>query len=143
MDYGDLLKTAWVVTWRHKYLWVLGLFALGGGASPLSCGSNSSFQTSTSSGSGTVDVADFFSRHWAVLAALALLLLLVGFVWAILSLIAEAGLIAGVDDRLQGRSPAGLSSAWRAGVHSFWRLLGLILVVGVVGARSCWASSSP
>ena len=134
MDYGDLLKTAWVLTWRHKYLWVLGLFALGGGGSPLSCGSNPSFQTSGSSGSGTVDVADFFSRHWVVLVAFAIGFLLVGFIWAILSLIAEAGLIGGVDDRLQGRSPASLSTAWRTGVHSFWRLLGLVLFVGVVVA---------
>ena len=132
MDYGELLKTAWVITWRHKYLWVLGLFALGGGGGPLSCSSNINSGSSWQFGAGTFDVADFFSRNWAVLAILAVVAVLLGLVWSILSLIAEAGLIAGVDDRLQGRSDTSLGTSWRAGLHAFWRLLGLVLLVGIV-----------
>ena len=36
MDYGALVSRAWNLTWRHRFLWILGLFA-GGGVS--SCGS--------------------------------------------------------------------------------------------------------
>jgi hypothetical protein len=131
MDYGELLKSAWVITWRHKYLWLLGLFALGGGGGPFSCSSNVN-SGSWQLNSGTLDVADFFSRHWVAIATLALVALLLGIVWAIMSLITEAGLIAGVDDRLQNRPEATLGAAWRAGLHSFWRLLGLVLFVGIV-----------
>ena len=30
MDNGRLLHDAWRLTWRHRFLWVLGLFAGGG-----------------------------------------------------------------------------------------------------------------
>jgi hypothetical protein len=29
MDYGALIRAAWQTTWRHRLLWVLGLFAGG------------------------------------------------------------------------------------------------------------------
>src|SRR5450631_3721348 len=120
MDYGELLKTAWGITWRHKYLWVLGLFALGGGGGPLSCSSNLNSSSSNQVGSGTFDPADFFSRNATTFVILGIVALVVGIVWAILSLITEAGLIAGVDDRLHGRPDTSLRTSWRAGLHSFW-----------------------
>ena len=132
MDYAELLKSAWQITWRHKYLWVLGLFALGGGGGPLSCSSNFNSGTSSDLHIGTFDWADFFSRNRGTLVALAGVAVLLGIVWAILSLITEAGLIAGVDDRLRGRSDTSLATSWRAGLGAFWRLLGLVLLVGIV-----------
>jgi hypothetical protein len=36
MDYGALIREAWGTTWRHRFLWVLGLFA--GGAVGVSAG---------------------------------------------------------------------------------------------------------
>ena len=32
MEYGRIVRDAWQITWRHPFLWVLGLFA-GGAAS--------------------------------------------------------------------------------------------------------------
>lgn len=30
MNYSELVAEAWRLTWRHRFLWVLGLFAGGG-----------------------------------------------------------------------------------------------------------------
>jgi hypothetical protein len=27
MNYGDIIKRSWRITWRYKALWVLGIFA--------------------------------------------------------------------------------------------------------------------
>ena len=29
MDYGRLIQEAWALTWRYRFLWVLGCFAGG------------------------------------------------------------------------------------------------------------------
>ena len=53
MDYFDLLKRAWTITWRYKALWVLGLFvgAVSGGSTG-GVGSNISMGSQDFSGDG-------------------------------------------------------------------------------------------
>ena len=36
LEYGALIRDAWQTTWRHRFLWILGLFA--GGAVGVSFG---------------------------------------------------------------------------------------------------------
>jgi hypothetical protein len=31
MEYGALIRDAWRLTWRHRFLWLIGLVAGGGG----------------------------------------------------------------------------------------------------------------
>jgi hypothetical protein len=135
VDYGTLLGDSWRVAWRHKYLWVLGLFAFGG-----SCSSSPSFNVGSEdlpTGSGETGdltgVADFISEHSVLLLGLLAAFLLLGLVLFVISFLATAGLIAGVDEAHAGRR-SGLGFAWRRGVASFWRLLGLLLLLAVAGA---------
>ena len=60
MNYGEILKKAWQITWKHKILWLFGILAgfgsTYGGGSP--SGSGSGYQFSSS------DVGNrFFFRH--------------------------------------------------------------------------------
>jgi len=137
VDYTDLLRGAWRVTWRHKYLWLLGLFATEGGCS--FSGGSPNFSYSFGGGSGgdplshrASEFGDWIVNNWPFLAALIFGLVALGIALWVISIIATGGLIAGSEAAHTGAS-SGLGAAWSRGVHSFWRLFGMwILVLAVV-----------
>jgi len=133
MNYGDLIKDAFRISWRNKYLWFFGFFA--GGASS---GSN---VPSIPSGVGGGDFDDFdpggsgFSSSLAaqagqgifenvgLLVALGVVVLLLVLVYIALGLISQGALaesVAAIDRGAQRR----FSSAWWAGFSNLWRVLG-------------------
>lgn len=134
MDYSDLLRGAWRVARRHKYLWLLGLFASEGGCG-LSGGSPN-IRGSFGGGDGSIsppasEFGDWIAHNWALLAALLSGLLVLGIALWVISIVSTGGLIAGSDAAHAG-VPSGLGAAWSAGVRSFWRLFGMWLLVFVV-----------
>ena len=136
MDYGAIIKRAWHVTWRHKSLWVLGLFAgvsgcQGGGSSGGSGGGRNDW--SSLSGGGSRMASDFletFMRFLPVIIAGTLLLVALGIIWSVLSIAARGGLIAGVNEVEEGRTPR-LGALWSAGFGRFWTLVGLGLLLNL------------
>ena len=111
MDYGDLLKRGWNITWNHKYLWWLGFLAALGGSGGSGGGGGSNFNIPSGGGSGSgssgsgdlpfseAELERFFtdSSMWAgigtaVFVLLACLILFFIVMWFI-RLAAEAGLI--------------------------------------------------
>jgi hypothetical protein len=142
MEYGALIKGAWATTWRHRFLWLLGLFA--GGASGFSptAGGGVNFQglgptgsppggpgaapedvagAATAAGQWVAGNAGLLLTGFAVLAVLAL-------AWTVLSLIAQGGLAEATVDLAEGRETT-LGRAWRTGLRLVWRYLGLYLVL--------------
>lgn len=138
MDYSRLISDAWRITWRYKYLWVLGLFAAqGGGCSVAGNFNTGSFRLPGSGGNplGTVsDIGQWAQANWVLIVAFFAGLFAVGIVLAIISVMSTAGLIAGVDDAAARRPEARIGTAWRRGVACFWRLFGMWVLVGLVAA---------
>ncbi len=136
MDYSRLISDAWRITWRYKYLWILGLFAAqGGGCSGAANFNPGSFQLpgSGSNPLGTIsDAQQWAQSHWMLIGALLVGLFALGFLLFVISVMATAGLIAGVDDAAARRPEARLGTAWRRGVACFWRLFGMWVLVGLV-----------
>ncbi|MDO8673561.1 MAG: hypothetical protein Q7O66_19305 [Dehalococcoidia bacterium] len=141
MDYGRLLRDAWTITWRHRFLWVLGLFA---GSSAGTCSSpvaNFSFPSQWGSrsgdyggGTGGPDFAPmtgWVNENGGFLLVLILMAVLVFFlVWLlfkVISLIAQGGMVRATADTGVGLSSSP-SQALQAGLTYFWRFLGLWLL---------------
>jgi hypothetical protein len=142
MNYLDLIKDAFWITLRNRYLWFFGFFAGAGGG-----GTNFGFPSGSSSGSGDFDVENGRQASAApVLAAqqsafdnvalivtLVVLFLLILLIFVILYLISQGALaesVAAVDRGERRR----FSSAWRAGVSNFWAVLGQVLLFILTGA---------
>jgi hypothetical protein len=143
MQYDKLIRDAWALTWRHRFLWILAVLAGGGVGVPAFNGLPG---PSVHSGSPSAlevppQLAGFgqSAAAWAVanvgllvtlgtlLAALLLLLLMASFV-------ASGGMARATADLATGQ-PSSLGRAWSAGVHLFWRFVGLwlsLLVAAVV-----------
>lgn len=113
----QLAKDSLRTLWTHKYLWVFGLFAAagagGGGGAP-----------SQATGSHTADLPPWLLP---VIVGAVVLSALIG----VAHVVSESALIDSVhrDHDHASHSP---SSALRAGLHHFWRMLGLKLLLGLV-----------
>ncbi len=129
MSYGEILKTAFTITRRNRYLWFFGLFAGG------TAGFN--FPTNFSPPGGGED--DPFAGNvpsvdpGVIVAAVGVILLLVVAV-IVLSLIAQGALIESVAAIDRGGERR-FKTAWKSGTRTFWRVLGwaVLLVVIALG----------
>ncbi len=127
MDYLDILKKAFQITWKHKYLWVLGfLVALGSGGSNY----NSNFNSQTSS-PNWAGAGQWLESYLIVVILVGLILLFLYFIIWILSIIAHAGLVGAVDGIESGKE-MGLGKAFGIGAHYFWRTLGINILLDLV-----------
>ena len=132
MDYGSVLKKGWEITWKNKGLWILGILSgCTSGAGNPTQGFN--YTTSSQEYPGLErTLAGVPEEMWilifGVLAVVGLLFLVAV---VVLSILGQAGLIAGVAQADETGSVK-LSEAWKLGLPHFWRLLGLAVVLLVV-----------
>jgi len=123
MDYTEILTRAWQITWRHKWLWVLGLFA--GGSYSSSSGSSWQESFDPSGASGTPSLGGL---EWTLIALVGVVVIAIGLVFWVLGIAARAGLIAQVDRADGGVAPS-LREGWRVGFRLFWRTFGMSVVL--------------
>jgi len=140
MDYGSLIGQAWRLTWRHRFLWVLGLFApstvgscsTGGGGSGFQFNADDFRRLPPDLQGQLYDLGNWLTANAGTIIALAIaaavLFLLLGLVLLVISTIAQGGVAMATADLALGR-PSALGPAFRAGLHLFWRYLGLLLIM--------------
>jgi hypothetical protein len=152
MEYGRLIREAWQITWRHPFLWVLGLFAGGTAGASLGGGGSGDAEPALNGWQGEPgafsvpipgvdrtmpDLGSWAANHVGLIAAIVALTVLAGLVLLVISLIAQGGLAGATADLASGRSSS-LRDALRTGAHLFWRYAGLWLLlattVAIIGA---------
>lgn len=132
MDYAALLKRTWEITWKHKILWVFGLFASCSGQSYQFNASGPSRSIQYEFGPGEYpQMQRFFEQYGqeivagvAILFMCMCLLLLVSWV---LGALAQGGLVAGFSMAQEGQA-IDFKSVWDQGVKYFWRVLVINLI---------------
>ncbi len=131
MSYGDLIRDAFLVSWRNKFLWFFGYWLTGlslGGFS-----ANSSVNTNDPP-AWTESFGLWASQNVAavvgVAVGLARLGLLVYLFFGGVSSGAMAASVAAID---RGES-RGFSSTFRAGLSNFWGVLGQAILLLLIGA---------
>ncbi len=126
MDYAEVLKKTWDITWRYKGLWVLGILASCGRGGGGGGGSNI---VSTDNGELPSFIQEIPEEVLIpIVLGVVLIALLLALVFAVLGLMGQAGLIAGFN-RVDSGSDATFGEAFRDGLSYFWRLLGLQILI--------------
>ena len=147
MDYGGLLRRAWELTWRHRFLWALGLFVPGPTAScSANIGGNGLGEGLPTGGEPTdlsreatevaAAVAWWIERNLGILIALVGMVVLLALALFVVSIIAQGGMAHATILLARGRAMT-LGEAWRLGLRDFWRYLGLwflqvLVMLGIV-----------
>jgi hypothetical protein len=137
MNYGILIRQAWTITWRYRFLWLLGVLAGGavglptfnsGGGSGWRADQREIEQINPSLAAGGREFATWAAANAALLIALAALGLGLMLVLLVLSFIAQGGMAQATADLATGHASS-LRRAWSAGTHLFWRYVGLWLLL--------------
>ncbi len=135
MQYWDIVVRSFSIAWRHRYLWLLALFAgEGGGGFSGNYGQSSAGNASNRPNVSNVpgQVASWITDHAALLIALAVLALIVFIALFVLAAVCEGALVRASAEH-DAERPFGLGIAWRCGVATMWTIVRLRLLVLLLG----------
>jgi len=129
MDFGKIINNSFKTAWEHKSLWILGLFA-GGTFTGFNFPSNDinfkKYIDFESLGMGR-DFMDAMPPVELILIPVVAFILLFALVMLVLNLICVPAIIDGVNKIARGGIYT-LAGSFKAGLHHFWRFLGLFLL---------------
>ena len=141
MQYWDIVSRSFTIAWRHKYLWLLAVFAgeSGGGAS---FNYSSPYQPAGNGGKPPdfanipQQAATWLSQNIGLLVAIGVVLLILAIAFFILAAVCEGALVRGSAEHDADR-PFGLRMAWRTGLSTMaviirFRLLLIALALPLV-----------
>lgn len=136
MDYLAVLREAASITWRFKFLWLFGFFVAltsGGSGGGWNFYNFSNFTTDTSDHQfrqGVSQVLNFISIHWGIIIILGIFIILFWFLLLFLSLTSQAAIISSIG-KIENKQETNLKESFRRGIHYFWRVLGLFILIGL------------
>ncbi len=116
---GDIIRDSFKLAWKHKYLWLFGLFLAGSGGGNY----GGDFEPS--------DIDAAYEWLLAALVAIVLITLVVVIVVMVLHVISKSALIYNVYQIETGGAHS-LSGGWDFGMKRFWPMLGLTLLQVVI-----------
>ena len=134
MDYGALIKRAWEITKKYKFLWIFGILV--GGAPSIQIPITNFQYTVKDEGELekvlTPEVLEslktFFVNNLNLILALAFVLFLIILILFILSIIFRGALIGTVGEIEKGQE-VNFKKGFQVGSHHFWRILGLSILL--------------
>jgi hypothetical protein len=139
---GEVLTRAWHIIWKHKILWVFGIFAMfagGGGGGGGGGGSGSSYQTGSDEFPFPTNeierifyqVGRFIEENlWVVFVFIAFIIILSLLFYA-LGIMGRIGLIKGVQKAEGGAEHMSFGELWLESQPYFWRIFLLNFLVGL------------
>ena len=132
MNIGDVLSQAWKTIWKHKVLWIFGIFAGCSSASYSTGNGGVSYQVDA-----PLDVQKWIDTIDPALAAIYVgLLILVALVIIILVIffgtIGRIGIIRGTSQSQSGAERLTFGQVFSSSTPYFWRVFGLNLLIAVV-----------
>jgi len=145
VDYGEVIKSAWKISWKFKVLWIFGILAGCGQGQSGNYNFNNTFQTGangSSSGApnlppGLMEAFNSFVNRfedpafvWRFAAAAVAALCIILVVEIFLSTIGRIGLIKGSAEADGGAEKLTFGGLWRESTPYFWRVFWLTLLLG-------------
>jgi hypothetical protein len=135
VSYGDVIKDAFWIAWRNRYMWFFGFFVSGAAGSFVSPTNFATLGADTPAGGPPlwlVNLVGWVQVNLVLFAIIAVVfVVLVVSIWLALYVISRGALAESVTaiDRGEERR---FSSTWRAGVSHFWRVVGQVTILSLV-----------
>jgi hypothetical protein len=139
MDFGEVLTKAWKIVWKFKVLWIFGIFAGCGTRSGGSFNGGSGVRSNGTPGQipnlppGLEDnlfkFIHFFDNPAVIVGFISLFCVII-LLAIFLGIMGRIGLIKGAQAADAGAEHLSFGELWMSGLHYFWRILGLSLLIG-------------
>ncbi len=142
-DYKEVLTRAWQIIWKHKILWIFGIFAgcsRGGGGSGGGGGGGGSGGDGFSTGPDfNPQIQQFFEQagrwieqNWWVIVVFVVAVLVLVLIAIFLGTIGRIGLIRGTFQADVGAEKLLFGTLFRESFPYFWRVFGLSVIIGLI-----------
>lgn len=136
MDYLGIIKKAYHITIKHKFLWIFGILAGGFGgfqgfSSNFNYNANSSDLTKFTSKLPYSSFAAFWEAWGTLVIVLGVIFAILGIILFILNIASQGALIGSVDDLDKGKK-SNFSEGLKIGFRNFWRVLGVMVLFGLM-----------
>ncbi len=129
INYLEIIKKAWNITWHNKFLWWFGLFlALGGGFNFNVTGQNNWAKNLENKGDW---LGNFLAEHWIAVAIAATILAVLAIIFLILKTIAFAGLLKSLI-KIERDEKTSFRKEFKKGKKYFWRIIGAEIIISLV-----------
>lgn len=131
-NFGEVLTRAWQIIWRHKVLWIFGIFAgcsRGGGGGSGGQVSGSGDQTFPQLEQFMQQVGRWIEDNPWIVAVFVLLVILLLIVSIFLGTIGRIGLIRGTYQAETGVGRLNFGELFSESMPYFWRVFGLSLLI--------------
>lgn len=140
---GGVLTRAWQIIWKHKVLWVFGVFSVfargGGGGGG---GGNTGYRTRSGEAPFSADQFERFERGFEqafrfleqnlwVIFVFAIFVVVLALLFYALGIMGRIGLIQGVNRVEQGAERLAFGELWSESLPYFWRVFGLNFLIGL------------
>jgi len=146
MDYGEVIKNAWKITWKFKVLWIFGILAAcgtsrGGG----NFNFNNNFQTNGNGFSNSMPnlppaimdqvyrLTSLFNNPtfvWKFVAILLAVICVIVIVEIFIGTMGRIGLIKGSAEADAGAEKLSFGELWKESTPYFWRVFWLSFLIG-------------
>ena len=138
MNFGEILSRAWQIIWKHKVLWIFGIFAaLGQGGGGNGGGNGGGGNGGDSSGGFNfgdqyipwASVEQWFEQNWWIFIVILIAVLALIVVIIILSTFGRIGLARGAWQADEGKAKLSFGQLFGESSPFFWRVFGLSLLI--------------
>ena len=146
MSYGDLIRDAFRITLRNRFLWFFGFFAGSAFFNFPSGGGNFDTDDFEQSGAGTsaltAQIGPGVFDNAALIVGIVVVVLLIVLLFIVMAVISQGALSESVAaiDRGEGRR---FGSTFRAGLRTFWRVLGYYVLFFLISVGLLVAIGGP
>ncbi|HAT73711.1 MAG: hypothetical protein US30_C0005G0005 [Candidatus Moranbacteria bacterium GW2011_GWF2_36_839] len=129
INYLQIIKDAWKITWKNRYLWWFGFFVTLGGGGGMNYFFNSGEEEKLDPAQNE-KILEFFSQnmHWILTFAIIAFLLVI--IFSILCIIGKGALIASIEKNSKGEV-ANFKSGWDSGKKNFWKIFIIDFSLGI------------
>jgi hypothetical protein len=140
-NFGEVLSRAWQIVWKHKILWIFGIFAgcsrSSGGASSGGGGGGTGVEPGTQQPFSQLErlfeqIGQWISDNPWIIAVFVLLILALLVLAIFLGTIGRIGLIKGTYQAEQGAERLIFGELFSESMPYFWRVFGLSLLIGLL-----------
>jgi hypothetical protein len=136
VQYWQIVTGSFAIAWRHKYLWLLALFAGEGGESALNYSGpppgTPASQTVPNFAAVPQQVQTWLGQHAGLVVAVTVVAIVLALALFVLAAVCEGALVRASAEHDAGR-PFGLGPAWRSGVATMWTIIRFRLLLIALG----------